>query len=57
MYKDEILEEIYKNREEYAKRFNYNLDAIFQDLKNKQAVHPHKIVKLKIKRRTNKQSK
>lgn len=51
MYRDKIIEEIHKNREEYAKSFNYDLDAIFQDLKNKQASHSHKIAKLKIKRK------
>ena len=51
MYRDEIVEEIHKYREEYAKSFNYDLNAIFQDLKKKQAAHPEKIAKLKIKRR------
>jgi len=35
--KDEIIEEIHKYREEYAKKFNYDLDAIFEDLKRKEA--------------------
>lgn len=51
MYQDKILEEIHKNREEYAKSFNYDLNAIFQDLKSKQSSHVHKIAKLKIKRK------
>ena len=54
MYKDEILEEIHKHREEYAKAFNYDLNAIFNDLLQKQITHAHKIVKLPIKRRSNK---
>ncbi len=49
MYQDKILEEIDKNREEYAKSFNYDLNAIFQDLKSKQS--SHKIAKLKIQRK------
>ena len=52
MYKDEIAEEIHKNRAEYAKSFDYDLNAIFQDLKSKQNVHPHKIVKLPVKRKS-----
>lgn len=36
MYKDEIVEEIHKYREEYAKSFNYDLKAIFDDLREKQ---------------------
>ncbi len=51
MYQNEILEEIHKNREEYAESFNYDLNAIFRDLKNKQNAHPEKIVKLPIKRK------
>jgi hypothetical protein len=53
MYKDEILEEIHKYREEYAKSFNYDLNAIFDDLRKKQISHGHKVVKLPIKRRSN----
>lgn len=52
MYKDKIIEEIHKNREEYAKSLNYDLNAIFQDLKNKQNNHPQKIVKLSIRQKS-----
>lgn len=38
MWKDEILEEIHKHREEYAKSFNYDLHAIVEDLRKKQAL-------------------
>ena len=54
MYKDEILEEIHKYREEYAKSFNYDLKAIFSDLRKKQVARGHKVVKLPIKRESNK---
>ncbi len=50
MYKDEIIEEIYKYREEYAKSFNYDLKAIFDDLRKKQIAHGRRVVKLPIKR-------
>ena len=33
MENDPILEEIHRVREEYAARFNYDLKAIYQDLK------------------------
>ena len=52
MYKDEIVEEIHKNREEYAESFDCDLNAIFQDLKSKQNTHPQKIVKLPIKQKS-----
>ena len=53
MYKDEI-EEIHKYREEYAKSFNYDLKAIFDDLRKKQIAHGRTVVKLPIKRVANK---
>lgn len=33
MWKDEIVEEIRKIRDAHAKKFNYDLDAIYEDLK------------------------
>jgi hypothetical protein len=53
MYKDEIVEEIHKYREEYAKSFNYDLKAIFDDLREKQIASGRKFVKLPIKRVSN----
>jgi hypothetical protein len=37
MRKDPIVEEIHKIREAHARKFNYDLDAIFADLQRKQA--------------------
>ena len=50
MWQDEIVEEIHRIREEYAKSFNYDLDAIFADLQKKQAESGKKVVKLSLKR-------
>lgn len=36
MWKDEVLEEIYRIREEHAKSFNYDLQAICVDLQKRQ---------------------
>lgn len=33
MWKDEIVEEVRKNREQYAAKFNFNLQAMYEDLK------------------------
>ena len=33
MWKDPIVEEIHKIRQEYAKKFNFDPQAIFNDLK------------------------
>jgi hypothetical protein len=50
MWKDEIVEEIYKIREKYANSFNYDLNAIFADLQKQQAESGRKVVKLSPKR-------
>jgi hypothetical protein len=44
MWKDEVLEEIYKIREEHAKAFNYDLHEICQDLRKKQVAKNRKII-------------
>ena len=36
MIDDPIVAEVRQARDEYAKRFNYDLDAICRDLQNKQ---------------------
>jgi hypothetical protein len=36
MWKDEIVEEIRRQREAYAAKFNYDLEAIYRDLKEKE---------------------
>lgn len=36
MWEDPIIQELHRIREEHAAQFNYNLDAIFQDLKQKE---------------------
>jgi hypothetical protein len=44
MWKDEVLEEIYRIREEHAKAFNYDLKAICDDLRKKQAASGRQII-------------
>jgi hypothetical protein len=46
MWTDEIVEEIHRIREEYAKSFNYDLDAIFADLRRKEAESSREVVNL-----------
>ena len=41
---DPIVEEIHKIREEYAEKFDYNIDAMFEDLREKQSESSRKIV-------------
>lgn len=49
MWKDEIIEEIHRHREEYAKSFNYDLDAIVEDLRRKQAIGGKQIISKPLK--------
>lgn len=49
MWHDEVLAEIYKYREEYAKTFNYNLHAMVEDLEKKQAACGRQIISTPIK--------
>jgi hypothetical protein len=52
MWKDEILEEIYRIREEHAKSFNYDLQAICNDLRKKQSTSGRQIISAPLKPRT-----
>jgi hypothetical protein len=46
MWKDPIVTETRALRDEYARQFNYNPDAIFEDLMAKQATHLERVVSL-----------
>lgn len=50
MWKDEVLEEIYRIREEHAKAFNYDLKAICDDLRSKQAQSGRKLISTPLKK-------
>ncbi|MFB2893948.1 hypothetical protein ACE1CI_13645 [Aerosakkonemataceae cyanobacterium BLCC-F50] len=49
MWKDEVLEEIYQIREEHAKSFNYDLKAICDDLRKRQAISDRKLISTPLK--------
>jgi hypothetical protein len=51
MWVDPIVEEIHKIREERAKCFNYDLKAMYDDLKETEKRCGFKVVALPIKRR------
>ena len=46
MWKDEIVEEVRKVRDEYAAKFNYDLDAIYEDIKMQEKQTERKVVSL-----------
>ena len=50
MWKDEIVEEVRKYREEYAAKFNFDLQAMYEDLKKAERKSKHKKVSFKPKK-------
>jgi hypothetical protein len=46
MWTDEIVENVRKVREEYASKFNHDLEAIYQDLKKQERAGQRKVVSL-----------
>ncbi len=49
MWSDEVLEEIYRIREEHAKAFNYDLKAICDDLQSRQAASGRQLISKPLK--------
>ncbi len=47
MWKDPIVDEVRRIRDEYAARFDYDLNAIFRDLKEREAESVEPVVRLK----------
>jgi hypothetical protein len=41
---DEVIEEVWRIRDEYVKQHHYSLDEIVEDLRRRQAEHPSRIV-------------
>ena len=44
MYKDSIVEEVRKHRNEYVRQFNFDIRAIAADLRKKEERHKDKLV-------------
>ena len=49
MWNDEIVEETRQVRDRYAVRFEYDLDAIYCDLKKQEERNPEKFISLRPK--------
>ena len=52
MWKDEIVEEVRKARDEFAAKFNYDMDAIYREIKKQEAKSTRKFVSFPPKRVT-----
>ena len=50
MWKDPILEEVRSTRNEHAARFNYDLKAIYEDLKERERASGRRYVRFEPKR-------
>ncbi len=51
MTDDHIIAELRKNRQEHAAKFNYNLEAIVEDLRSVQAASGERIIPVPSKRK------
>ena len=54
MYRDEIIAEVWRNRDAYAEQHDHDLDKIVADLRRRQKTPLSKIVTLE-ERRTNRE--
>ncbi len=52
MYKDEIIKEVWQNRDEYAARHNHSLSEIIADLKKRQHLSEHEFVNRRTQKKT-----
>ncbi len=50
MYKDEIIAEVWRNRDAYAQKHHHNLDEIVRDLQKREKTSPLRFVD-RLKRR------
>jgi hypothetical protein len=53
VWKDEIVDEVRKHREAYAAKFNFDLQAMYQDLKKAEQKSKRKKVSFKPKKPVN----
>jgi hypothetical protein len=44
MWKDLIVEEVRRVRDDYARKFDYNIHAICEDCRKRQDISDHKVV-------------
>ena len=52
MHKDEIIAEVWRNRDAYAREHHNNLDEIVADLRRREKAHPARIVDRRAHRTT-----
>ncbi len=55
-WKDEIVEEVRKVRDEHAAKFDYDISAICEDIRRKQSKSGRKVIRTRKNRDINEQS-
>ncbi|MHB1036643.1 MAG: hypothetical protein ACYC35_18105 [Pirellulales bacterium] len=50
MSKDEIIAEVWRNRDEYVRAHHHDLDEIVADLQRREETHPEKVIDRRTKR-------
>jgi hypothetical protein len=51
MYRDEVIEEVWRIRDEYVQQHHHSLDEIVEDLRRHQAEHPSRLIDRRRERR------
>jgi len=52
MHKDEIIAEVWRNRDAYAEEHHHDLNEIVADLRKRQKEHPQRVVDRRARRTT-----
>ena len=52
MYKDEIIAEVWRNRDAYARTHDHDLDKIVADIREREQKHPERVVDRRSRRTT-----
>lgn len=52
MYKDEIIAEVWRNRDAYARAHHHDLNEIVADLRKREKEHPHRVIDRRARRTT-----
>ena len=49
MHRDEIIAEVWRNRDAYARSHHNNLDEMIDDLRRRQQTHPGRVVDRRVR--------
>ena len=52
MYKDEIIVEVWRNRDAFVRAHHYDLNEIVADLRKRENEHPQQVIDRRVRRTT-----